>query len=391
MGSVIKSTTQIATELALPTPYTGLVGTRCFQNTDTIGTVGWQINSRTIHRARDTITSLQAIFAGYYVSTSEVETANTGVLSIDAAIEYPLGTTTTSFTFSASATGTIPNGGTLTTDALAIAIPDGALFAVRSFQRGTANVTYMSNWVATSGDSCEASASGLTNRTTATGSYGSAPTFVAPPAALIAQTSKVSIAIYGDSKQLGLLDTADSAMDVGQLCRTLGPIFAYTNCARSGGKAQDFISSHTNRVALAAYASHVVVGYFFNDFAAGRTGAQMETDLATIVGYFSGKPIYCMTISPKTTGAWTLADASDQTVTGNESNRTTFNNDLRKNAIANVSSKIRGVIDVETANETSYNSGKWIAGATTDGVHESTLGALLIQRSGCINPAQFKR
>ncbi len=112
-----------------PPSYLGLVATKTYVATNGPGAL--QSQSRTRHRAADTISSLQIVWGNWYVTqTTCVETAGGSTASITASIEYPVGTFTP-VKFNGSTGAAVISGSNVVSDTVAVSIPKGAFFFVR--------------------------------------------------------------------------------------------------------------------------------------------------------------------------------------------------------------------------------------------------------------------
>ena len=161
-----------------------------------------------------------------------------------------------------------------------------------------------------------------------------------------------------------------------------------TNASSAGDYMTNFISSHTHRVALKQYVSHVITENGINDLRASGTGLNQTAavafgNLQTIWGYFSDKKIYAQTIAPNSTSTDGWATTVNQTPDANATNIAGYNNILR-----GTPSPALGYFEVADVVESARNSGKWKApNYTADGLHELPAGYLTIQNSGAVNPA----
>lgn len=356
--------------------YTGLVATRGLQMTETRST-NRQSNSRSPHVARTALTSIQVVFPGWYINGSFNETAPGAAITITASVEYPAGTFT-QLLFSGVTSGTVPNGGYLVSDALTVSIADGETFWVRSFLESTSLLIAVSGLTIATGQQYEEAVSGLTDKSM--GGTIAANSRVYAPVAIIGTTTQPSFAFMGDSITFGIGD-GSAGFDMGPYARALGGTYAYTKIARTGDTIAKFVAGHTNRAAIAAYASHWVYGYGSNDlFVSSRTAAQVMSDLATAVGYASGKPVYTSTITPRTQspdGWQTVVNQSQSNATA-EAERITLNGSLRS------SSAFTKVFEEADTLESGRDSGWWLPAPssqyyTTDGIHPTSNGYALMQ------------
>lgn len=339
-------------------------------------------NVRNGHWARTDITKLKIPVFNYY---GAAEAAPGATMGVTASVEYPAGTLT-QILFAASASGTVADGGTLISDFLTIAIPNGERYWIRLHLTCSAGIVYTpadagGNYVDNDpnfmGDAFEDTA---TDRTM-TGEITPSEDSLAYYTPVIAPTTAPTIMIVGDSIDYGTTDALDISGDVGIVARTIGPLFGYFDAAMPGEAASDFVSHHTQKLLLLSYCSHVFVGHGTNDLFAGHSKATIEADLTTIYGYFSSKTVFGRTMVPRTTSDdnWATTGLTHQTVLAAESVRSALNADLRSSFHPG-----GGVFDTSAVVESSTS---WVANETNDGIHPNRTGYLAAQTSGAINTA----
>jgi len=345
-----------------------------------LGTGGGTSNymCRTMSFARDTISALRVAWANWFVTAAGGEQGAGGTMTINASIEYPAGTFT-QVKFSAGATGTIANGTTLVSDSVAVIIPDGAQFWVRWFVASTVALPMTSSPPSlrntAQGDAFVAAGTDQTMSGTVTDDGG---TWSMWPVAIIGSTTRRTIAYLGDSRVVGQQDDfTGTTGDMGQLERPFAPVYGGITLACPGETAAQFLASNSKRLALATYCSTAICEYGINDLAASVTAVTLQTRISSIAALFAGKDFYVTTLVPDTTGAWTLTNGSDQTVTAFEAQRVAYNTWARAN-----NGGFTGFFDHASVVESSLNSGKWIADGTTnkytrDGLHENAAANLL--------------
>lgn len=369
-----------------PPPYLGQVATRCFMSNEKAGGGLTQSMNRTRHIARDAITSCQVVFANWYGSG---EVATGASATIKASVEYPAGTFT-QVLFSGSASGTIPSGSQLVSDAVSVSIPDGATFYVRSHFTCASGFPYNGRTGDTAnGDRIAFATSGLADKTMSDPlAANAAANFFYSPVAIIAMTTKPAIMCMGDSKCFGYSDIATGTSgDAGELARSIGPLRAYINAGCSGETTTAYLAQHTQRAKLYQYCSHFVSQYGVNDIFGGFAAATTYANLATIRALVSTKPFYQGTISPQSTSTDAWATTVNQTTKAQNPARVTLNGLIRAN-----SNGFNGWFEIADVVETARDSGIWLApGYTPDGVHETNTANLAIQASGNIDPTIFVR
>lgn len=380
----------------MPTPYLGQVATR----TSPPNTNGTSSNpqgmSRSTHFARSNITSLQVVFAGFYYSTGDTETARGAATSVTASVEYPVGTITR-ITFSASNTGSIPSGSYLVSDPISVAIPYGAMFFIREWESNVNGIVYNNSFGSPAGvlAPTDGYQFGTTTPDLTGGGAVAGPGFQGMhfPLAIIAQTVRPSVCLFGDSRAQGYGDTADTYGDIGEFSRAIGPSLAYINWGVGGATAQGTVATPGSKVAFSAYCSHILLNYGVNDLIfVGRTAAQVVANMNSIIGLFPGKEIWITTIPPVSSSTDGWVTTTNQTTNANNSVRVTYNTDVR---VGSFIVGARGYIEMAGAVESAFNSGLWAVSngtaLTVDGTHENLQGSLKEQASAGISVGSFAR
>lgn len=370
-----------------PAAYLGQVATRSAVPTGLIGGNTVYMSRRAM-KTRQAITSLQALCPNYYVTDPAglAETGPGAAATITASIEYPAGTFT-QIRFGGSTSGNIPNGGSLLTDACAVNIPNDTWFWFRAFVNCASGVVLNGSGYEGSvalGDLMNTFDGDKTMSGTVSNQFAG---YAYTPLAIIAQTVRPSILLQGTSRMAGVSDTQDSSGAMGIVARSIEPNFAYINAGRASDSLVKYIASHTQRLQLANYVSHVVLDVANDDVGGGL--ATTQANLATVIGYFTalGKKVMMVTSDPSTTGAWTLANQTDQTV---QVNYTNFNNH-----ILTLPAGLQRVFDIRTVTSTGV-ANKWNADGTVgkytpDGIHETQFTNLAIKASGVIPASAFVR
>lgn len=384
----------VSSDQTVLTAYVGAVATRNIVPNGRAA-ASKQLMSRRWHKASVDISALKIIVPNWNVTTSAsgVELGVGASATTTASIEYPAGVFT-QLTFSGSATGTIANGSSLTSDYANVSIPSGATFYTRIYYTSTAGIVFSTTGVVgkllqdtARGDAFNYGASGIVDQTmggTITGPDTPHVTF--SPLAIIGVTNEPSVCVIGDSIGFGYDDTPDASGDMGMVARAIGPTFAYLNMSVSSDRANWWVSNHTQRLALTSYCSHIINELGFNDlFGAGRTVAQVQGDLETIWGLFS-KPVYQTTVTPRTTSTDGWTTTTNQTTTAGESNRTTLNDWIRAGQ-----PDVTAYFETADVMETARNSGIWKAGYTNDGSHPIQSSYITVQNSGAIATSTISR
>jgi hypothetical protein len=372
--------------LAGRTPYLGFVATRGYVPTNFEPTfTTWM--TRSYHVARVPITSLRIAVPNFYVNTAnQTETGTGGTTTITASVEYP-STVMKQIRFNGAASTTIASGTFVVSDPVAVQIPDNTAFWIRMYMPNASGQVYdgfgKAGLVA-NGDVCNNFDGDKTLSGTVSSQFAG---FMTAPFAIIGYTTEPSFLCTGTSRVHGVSDTQDSSGDMGIICRSIGPSYGYVNAGVNSDTVSGFVASHTNRVAIADYCSHVIAEGPTNDDIS--VPATYQGNLQSMWGYFKGKgkKVYAVTCDPVTTGAWTLANQTDQTVSRNY--ESSVNPYLRANP-----GPLSGVFDITRVTATGV-ANKWLADGTVakytdDGIHETQFTNLAIQTAKVIDPTVFR-
>lgn len=374
-----------ADPFVLPNARRSYVATRC-GTPFALNAAYTQFMSRTAHFASDDITSIEAIFANFWINQSasagtRAETGPGAAATVTASIEYPLGVFTR-MTFGGANSGTIANGGVLSGLAT-VAIPRGALFWVRSWRECASGCPY-----ANTGDPAphlgEVSGYGATAADITmtnggfTGSSGTAVTGnLHRPIALVGMTNRRTIAIIPDSRDCGQSDNPDEWGNVGFTARAIGTRMGFTKLGVPGYSLVEMVTNASaNLQAIGQLASDVMIQLGFNDANRSRSAAQIAADYATVAAYFPNATIWTQTMPPgggSSTDNW--ATVANQTVATTKAVQDTEN--ARRRALANcfdVSSRLSaggtdGSVLKDSGKHLTHHSGTVARWATTDGVH----------------------
>lgn len=383
--------------------YLGQVATRTI-NPTFLNTTNKQLRCRRVHFARSAITSLQLSFPNFYVDgfqagATYTEKGSGAASTVFASIEYPIGVTFTQVKFSGATSGTIPNGSCLLSDAVSVPIPSGALFGVRVYYTNTAGIVFSlgdNSLGATNvpgnfalGDVLDAAVSGLSNNTLGGAYTNTSGTNAYSAMVIVGMTTAPSILVGGDSIDYGVHDAGDSSGDLGSVCRSIGPTLAYSSFGNEGDSVQDALANSTQRLSFLPYFSHFILQMGVNDFIVhNETGAQLITNTASYGALLTGVKAYLCTILPAPTTTDDYATLINQTVPSYETNRVTANTSRRT-----APSPYVGCFDLASVFESSFNSGKIIAGSgylnTLSSVHPTPVGYLALKNSGVIPPSAF--
>lgn len=288
-----------------PNTYLGAVATRgqvAYSNGG--GGITW-IMSRTMHWSRDTIVNPTLLFCNCYITTANTE-VTVGAGTEKASIEYPSGT----FTLCGGGTTALPNG--LTTLACpGVTIPNNTQFWVRNLQVNTNGA----NYAVASVDSVTGSfapdaakvGTGTPTDLVTSGSFAAGDFQILAyfPMAILAQTQKPSILIFGDSRNAGVYDFINNATaDTGDIARSLGPSFGYSKVAVSSTLMSGYLSgSHTYRDQMTVYFSHLIQDGCINDITGGATAATCAGNRATFAALYPNNVVIGTTLERVTTSS----------------------------------------------------------------------------------------
>lgn len=353
-----------------------------------------QAQTRSRHRAAVNIISLKLWLPNWWIFGGGNETGTNSALTITASIEFPAGTFT-QVKFSGSATGSIPDLSTLVSDAVSINIPAGSFFFVRCWISSTTGFPFFQHNAGVdtaNGEACTFSASGgVVDQTLGGTVVNTLNGVMYTPVAIVGTTNQPSIGCLGDSRTFGQNDSySGTSGDLGEVARSIGPSFAYINGGTPSDQANSFKNSHALRLPVFQNCSHWVCEYGIVDLNGATPASALLTTLQTIWA-LKGNPsrVFQTTLPPITTGAWTLANGSDQTPATWEAQRVSLNTSIRAGQTG-----FNTFFEIANQDEPSQNAGKWIANGTpgfwtADGIHESNAACLGIAASGAIPTSAF--
>ncbi|MCW2317483.1 lysophospholipase L1-like esterase [Rhodoblastus acidophilus] len=358
-----------------------------------------QCMARTMHIARDDITSLRAAYASWIGQASNGETLTPQPLSIQGvSVEYPAGTFT-QFKWGGSTTASQSPGLSPLSDAAVVAIPKNATFWMRALittSTGTSGMPYTGSGDSNAGPvypaggdalNCGASVANQVLGGTVTDNQSNQAAIY--PVALVAQTTVRSALIAGDSIGFGYRDVPTQGGDVGVIARSIGPTMAYINASVFGDSANGLANGHSARAALAAYVTDVVVQVGINDVSVGYAESTIKSNLKTIWASFPGKPVYQATYTPYASSTDAYKTVDNQTPFANDNIRQDVNDWFRTVPDANLA----GVIDIADQVENYRGGGKWAVWGpncsgycqlTFDGLHLNMPANALIVKSGVV-------
>lgn len=342
-----------------------------------------QCLSRIPVRARGNITSLQLLYPNFYLDAAFAEVGSGSAATVACNIEYPKGEY-----HAVTVPSTIPDGQMLLMDNRRVLIPDGAVFWINTFFEADSSLFY--SYAVGSRILLENSGLSAGMITTPWLGEPSSTTIGYGPIAILGTTTRPSVLTLEDSRGAGGSgDVSDQTLKFGQLHRALDPYFGSIRCARSGDRAVAFVASHTNRVQLGDYVSHVVNGLGINDVRNAQSADQLQADFETIAGYFPGKVLLAATIPPESSSGDSWA-SNTQTADPGNADRIIFNNRVRANSITGYTDHF----EVADPLEDGRDSGIWPSNGiasyfTEDGLHPTRRGTLRVADSGGIDPRKI--
>lgn len=330
------------------------------------------------HTMIQAVTSFRLVYANWRVAAGEIDgvaaTASVG-------IEYPAGVFTRVL-FSGVTPGVLAAGSTTESDPIALSIPAGAKYKVHAklgwasgFFIACDNMSYHASMRFSEG-----AATGDVPDYSLGGGQWAAPavntaTYAHPPIAIVATTTKPTVALFGSSTPRGFGDLTITDYGVmGYLQRAFSPTAAVMDLAVSGDSFTNSASSRTKRLALLKYTSHVVASIGTNDIygAPAWTAAQTITAYnALITSIGPTKKIWLALYQPRNTGSWAFYGTQVVNATL-EAHRVNVNNAVKGGLVG-----VTGVIDGLSASENNVNpeDGRWrfdLGVSTTDGIHMNT-------------------
>lgn len=363
------------------------VATRC-RAPGNFSNAVFELSSKSYHHVRATTRTLKIGIPNWYVS-SGVETATGGAATVQASVEFPLGTVVARFTFGGSFTGTIPDLQTGIPDALTLPaeIPNGSKVFISINYKNPAGIPFcytdgigadqaggdVAQYAVSGVPNVTATGAALTNTTAGVGFF---------PVFLASETTVRSFTIAGDSIPAGKGDSPSDGTGFGGFAeRAIGPNYPFINIANAGASVDSFTSPTSFlRRQLLAFTDAVFFSAGINNVAGGMDGFVIADNILKARLSVPFHDFYPTPMLPITTGAWTLANGTDQTLTASEAKRVVGNNLLT----GGVSAPFTRVINTLPPAIHASVAGKWAAGMTLDGVHPTQ--ACHIAIAGGITP-----
>jgi hypothetical protein len=326
--------------------------------------------------ARDNITSLRVVWSHWY--GNGVSPGAGKNLTVEAELEYPAGVYTP-ITFNGASTKTTGPLTNITSDAVKVSIPNGAIGLVRGLYTGCCNLHRGPN--ATIGEGSVFPATGLNLVTARSATFNA--NFFYSPSAIIGTTNKRSVMILGDSRPSGLGDVYTRAD--GSYGNAGGALnaYAWAQMVQWGGKASDYLAgAGALQAELANYATDIVSQLAANDLFAAATAASILTTQAAIKALYPSKRFHLGTVEPKSSSTDSWATLVNQTTDPTNAQLQLYNAAVLANAMG-----YDKALDFAAIVESSLGSGKWKVDGTTfkytgDGIHQSGFGYGLYPGAG---------
>jgi len=416
-GSVRVSQTDIRTGLGpgikeQSSLYLGQIATAS-RIANTFNATNKQSMSTTRHIKRGSSPTMRLVYWNGYVNTANPtteETSRGSTATYKVSLEYPIGTTPRLFTWASANQITANDGAIVMTDEMSFDVPDGAAYYLHCYQTATAGIVYTTYPTTHQGGVIEGmtfGASGIADATTTVGgdaARSASNEFATPPLAILGYTRCDAVGIYGDSRAAGTGspgDTGDFTTNTGTYARSIGKSLAYINLGVPSGRALGLKSSNTVRLAMLKYVTAATVALGVNDYRTnGDSATTIYNNLQLIANaMLTAKPslrLFFGTIEPYTTASTdAYATSGSQTPHAQDATRIGVNDTLRLRGVVGAA----GILDIASVLESGLNTGFWKGGSngatsypiTSDGLHSTQRGCLLVEQSSIITPGLFAR
>lgn len=347
-----------------------LVASNCWAAGSVSASNGATGTASTPHVAVVDCCDLRLVYGNSYINGSFIETDGANPITVKASVE--VGGTIYRVTFGGLLSGTVDPGGRLISDPLGIEIAQGTTFNVRTFVNSAS--APQSNY-ACYGNSLSGGFTATTDLTApGSAAVGSAAAYVYTVRAILGTPTTrnlPTVAIVGDSISVGTNDFGDGGRASnftgysdgglpagGYIVRGLSTRYGWINVGVPSDQAQLFNApaGHYRRISHLSGCTDAIVEYGINDVTAGRTLAQIQSDLTNIWNLLirRGMKVRQSTILAKTTSSDLWTTTTGQAVYGSESVRTALNDWIRTTP-----APLTGYIEAADLSETARNSGLW--------------------------------
>lgn len=296
--------------LPVRAPYLGQVATRCFVPRNKAAGPNY-IRGVDMVWTRDRAVNPK-IGWGRWIVTGHEEVAATGDITFVAGIQLPDGTNIYANQCPGGASVAFTSGSTLFLDFTAD-IPANTRVKLFTLQDSATSAEVI--WRQGQAQDQNAPDCGMNGPTNGTrpglfDAFSNFSEYSYPPVAFLAQTRQPSIWQIGDSREeTGTEGARGPAYDNGFTIPAIGQKFGYICNTVSGTSLVQFLAATNTarRRALAAYCTHVLDTFGYNDLAGqARTAAQLIADRTTLANQFPNQIVIGVTvpISPNTSDAY---------------------------------------------------------------------------------------
>lgn len=148
---------------------------------------------------------------------------------------------------------------------------------------------------------------------------------------IVGTTPDRTMFIFGDSQEAWTSGTGPTEGQFadhnrGMIASAVGSTYAYINASQGGESVEQSLFSTKLRRDLLVYCTDVIYAQGINSWN-NKNNSNANVDVLTqrLMPLFNGKRVTFATTTPRTTGAWTLADATDQTAASYAASLITYN------------------------------------------------------------------
>lgn len=380
-------------ELLLAPAYLGNVtGRNSIASND--NQVNKQMNALKYFPLRDDVTGVQIVYSssmGIVGSPTFGEKHLGGSATITAAVGDLKSSTRIQARFAGAVQGALQSAVLLVSELAPASGRRGQFMPVWTYWDSPVGIVWH-NKEGTPQDRIEFGISGLADKTMG-GTIGNAfPTSAFGPIAIIAQTRKGSVLIWGDSLCQDTLYGVPSDLngEMGILARLIGPDAAYCNFG-VGNDRIDYCRLAANslvRTQLMPYFSHAILGNGNNDLGSGITPAVMKASAEEWAARFPDHIKLAMTVTPRVDATDPATLAGQTTISAFNTPRLTWNNShVRNGSLVG----FHNHIDMADILESDRDSGIFAVG----NIPGQTSGATIIADAGSprthVNAAGLQR
>jgi hypothetical protein len=286
--------------LPIRAPYLGQVATRCFVPRAKAAGPNY-IRAVDMVWTRDRALNPKIGWARWISGTHE-ETAASGDIPFVAGIQMPDGTNIYANQCAGGAPVTFTSGSTLLLD-FTVDIPANTRVKIFTLQdsTGAAEVVWRQGQAQDqSAPDCGMNGPGNGARPGLFDAFSNFSEYSYPPVCFLAQTRRPSVLQWGDSREeTGTEGARGPWYDNGLTIPAIGQNFGYICLTISGSSLVQLLAATNTarRRALAAYCTHVLDTYGYNDLSGqGRTAAQLLADRATFAAQFPSNIVIGTTV-----------------------------------------------------------------------------------------------